>query len=99
MENSIKAEASHVENNHGGIEISLHSSGDTLYWRRNWGEGAISEWKEAEIDYSSYDNDGEPFIDTYGEEAVSQPYFTIGNVDENGKEWMYFLSEFLMIQR
>ena|SRR6187402_2696392 len=96
--NKLKPEAVMVECNHGGIELAEVTS-DGLYWRRNWGEGAISEWKEAEIDYSSYDNDGEPFIDTYGEEAVSQPYFTIGNVDENGKEWMYFLSEFLMIQR
>jgi hypothetical protein len=92
MENSIKAEASHVENNHGGIEISLHSSGDTLYWRRNWGEDAITEWKEAEVHYSDFDNDGDEFENP-------QEYFTIGNVDDKGKEYMYFLSEFLRYDR
>ena len=95
--NKLKPEAVMVECNHGGIELANITS-ESLWWRRNWGEGAISEWKEAEIEYSSCDNDGEIFTDSEGE-IDSRPYFTIGNLDSEGNEWMYFLDEFLMIQR
>jgi len=85
----LKPEAVMVECNHGGIEVA-NVTNDTLWWRRNWGDGAISEWKEAEIHHSEFDNDGDEFEDP-------QEYFIIGNVNEKGEEWMYFLSEFLMI--
>jgi hypothetical protein len=91
--NNIIAEAAMVECNHGGIEIGNIKS-DGLYWRRNWGEGCITEWKEAEIHYSNMDNDDEPF-----EDEVSQAYFIIGNVDDEGKEWMYFLNDFMPYDR
>jgi len=86
---AIIAQASMVECNHGGIEISLTNTNDALYWRRNWGEDSITEWKEAEIDYSTTDNDGSPFLDDEGKEE-SMPYFRL---DDGG--WKYFLSEFL----
>jgi len=95
--NKLKPEAVMVECNHGGIELADVTS-DGLYWRRNWGEGAIGEWKEAEIDYSDVDNDGEPFEKDEEGNPQSKPFFTTGNVDEEGKEWMYFLDEFLMIR-
>ena len=92
--NKLKPEAVMVECNHGGIEVA-NVNGDSLWWRRNWGDGAISEWKEAEIHYSEFDNDGEPFESDV--QIESKPYFIIGNVNEKGEEWMYFLDEFLMI--
>jgi len=91
--NNLVAEATMVECNHGGIEVAKVTS-KSLWWRRNWGDDAITEWKEAEIHYSDTDNDGEKI-----EDEQELQYFTIGNVDENGKEWKYFLNEFLMIQR
>ena len=84
----IIPQATMVESNHGGIEISLTYSNDSLYWRRNWGDNAISEWKEAEIEYSDIDNDGESF-----EDNESQPYFRL---DDGG--WKYFLNQFMRIE-
>lgn len=102
MENQeIKAEASMVECNHGGIEIGNITS-ESLWWRRNWGEDSITEWKEAEINYATQDNDGNSFNDediTEEDYHVEKPYFIIGNVDDKGKEWMYFLDEFMCYDR
>ena len=92
MEENIVAQASYVECNHGGIEISLTNTNDALYWRRNWGEDSITEWKEAEIEHSTIDNDGSPFLDDEGKEEA-MPYFRL---DDGG--WKYFLNEFMLIQ-
>lgn len=92
--NEIVPQAGMMECNHGGIEIYLHPSGDGVYWRRNWGEDSITEWKKTIIDYSSIDNEGKGFTSEDGE-----PYFIIGNKNENGKEWMYFLNEFIRYDR
>lgn len=96
MSDNIKAEASMIECNHGGIEVGNVTS-DSLYWRRNWGEDNITEWKEAEIHYSNKDNDGDYFYED--NEIYSNPYFTTDNKDEEGNEFMYFLNEFTRYDR
>jgi len=97
MEERI-AEASMVECNHGGIEVA-NVTNESLWWRRNWGDDAITEWKEAEIHHSDVDNDGDSFKDLETDDDQSEPYFLIGNVDEDGKEWMYFLNQFMRYDR
>lgn len=92
IEKAIIPEASMVECNHGGIEIGNVTS-DSLYWRRNWGEDAITEWKEAEIMNSAVDNNGEVFPD-----GETEPFFYLED-DGTDNITMYFLSEFIRYDR
>lgn len=96
-EKEIKPIASMVECNHGGLELA-NVTDESLLWRRNWGDDAISKWEEAEVKYSTIDNDGEFIRDSFGN-IESLPYFTIDNVDSEGKNWMYFLNMFLRYER
>jgi hypothetical protein len=90
--NNLVAEASMVECNHGGIEVANVTS-ESLWWRRNWGDDAITEWKEAEIMNSQIDNDGESF-----ENGESEPFFYLEG-DGTDNTTMYFLKDFMRYDR